>query len=116
MIIPVILSGGSGTRLWPLSRKSQPKQFIELAGKESLFYKTAKRVMNSKSFGDILVTCNERHSKFVQKEFKELKTNGEILVEPIGRNTAPAICAISIYAKKNTKKMTLLLLYLLMLI
>jgi len=104
MIIPVILSGGSGTRLWPLSRKSQPKQFIELAGKESLFCKTAKRVMNGGAFSDILVTCNENHSEFVQKEFKNLGVNGNILIEPIGRNTAPAICAISIFAEKKYKE------------
>jgi len=104
MIIPVILSGGSGTRLWPLSRKSQPKQFIKLLGQESLFCKTVKRVINDDAFDNTLVICNKDHSKFVQKEFKNLKVKGNILVEPIGRNTGPAICAISMLAKDKYKE------------
>jgi mannose-1-phosphate guanylyltransferase len=101
MIIPVILSGGSGTRLWPLSRKSKPKQFIKLTGEKSLFHKTAKRVMEDKAFKDILVSCNEKHSEFVQKEFKNLGIKGSIIIEPIGRNTAPAICSISLLAEEK---------------
>lgn len=104
MIIPVILSGGSGTRLWPLSRKSKPKQFINLIGDESLFRRTAKRVLGDKTFGDIVVICNDTHQKFVEKELKDLNVkNNHILIEPIGRNTAPAITAASIFTQDICK-------------
>ena len=59
-IIPVILSGGSGTRLWPLSRKASPKQFINLIDNESLFFKTAKRVMKDKVFTDYETSLREK--------------------------------------------------------
>ena len=59
MIVPVILAGGSGTRLWPLSRKLHPKQFIELIGETTLFQKAVLRL--PKSIGDLLVICNEKH-------------------------------------------------------
>jgi mannose-1-phosphate guanylyltransferase len=105
MIIPVILSGGNGTRLWPLSRKSQPKQFIKLVDEESLFCKTLKRFLNKENFSDIVTVCNKAYINFIKKEFKELNIqNGKILVEPVGRNTAPAITVASLFIEENYKK------------
>ena len=110
MIIPVILSGGSGTRLWPLSKKTQPKQFIKLLGDKSLFYKTLDRVIHDKCFTEPLAICNESHVNFVEKEFSSVGIeNGKILIEPVGRNTAPAIAAISLFAQENCSKDDVLL-------
>jgi len=61
MIIPIILSGGSGTRLWPLSRGSYPKQFLPLASKKSLFQETLLRVSDRNFFSEPIIICNEAH-------------------------------------------------------
>ena len=93
-IIPVILSGGSGTRLWPLSRSMRPKQFINLVGEESLFQATVKRIQQIEDIGDPLIICNEEHRFMVAEQLQELESpQNTIILEPVGRNTAPAIAA-----------------------
>jgi mannose-1-phosphate guanylyltransferase len=90
MIFPVILSGGSGTRLWPLSRSEYPKQFINLINNESLFQETIKRLPNETE--NPLIICNENHRFIVAEQLRQIdKKNTGIVLEPIGKNTAPAV-------------------------
>ena len=90
MIVPVILSGGSGTRLWPLSRKLYPKQFINLVNETTLFQDTILRL--PKDVAEPLIICNEEHRFLAAEQLREIgkKTKG-IILEPEGRNTAPAV-------------------------
>jgi len=90
MIAPVILSGGSGTRLWPLSRKLYPKQFINLVNETTLFQDTILRL--PKDVAEPLIICNEEHRFLAAEQLREIgkKTKG-IILEPEGRNTAPAV-------------------------
>jgi len=90
MIIPVILAGGSGTRLWPLSRKLLPKQFINLINETTLFQDTLLRLPGESS--DALIICNEEHRFLVAEQARQInKSLNSIILEPTGRNTAPAI-------------------------
>ena len=90
-IIPVILSGGAGERLWPLSRKHFPKQFIPLFDGKSLFARTFKRI-ESLSVESYVIVCNEVHQHLVLEEMQKMKINNfELILEPESRNTAPAI-------------------------
>ncbi|MDJ0651846.1 MAG: mannose-1-phosphate guanylyltransferase/mannose-6-phosphate isomerase [Simkaniaceae bacterium] len=91
-IIPVILAGGSGTRLWPLSKKSSPKQFLKLIGSRSLFQEALLRVKEIPSAHEILVVINETHTSICREQLEEIGINNVTLVlEPCSRNTAPAI-------------------------
>lgn len=90
-MIPVILSGGSGSRLWPLSRKHYPKQFLALTGTDTLFQQTLKRLRFDGMQAPVLV-CNKEHRFIVQEQLKQQKLETQaILLEPFGRNTAPAV-------------------------
>ncbi len=93
-IRPVILSGGSGTRLWPTSRAYHPKQFMPLTSERSMIQETALRVSNPERFLAPIVVCNEEHRFTVASELQAagIKPEMEVL-EPVGRNTAPAIAA-----------------------
>ena len=100
MIIPVILCGGSGTRLWPLSRKSFPKQFVPLIGSKSLLQLTLERVsLLSKS---VICVASEEHRFLVAEAMQAAKVQGTVLLEPVARNTAAAmaIAAISTFSAK----------------
>jgi len=90
-IIPVVLAGGSGTRLWPLSRKSHPKQFIKIDNENnSLFQNTFKRL--PKNFSKPIVICNESHRFIAAEQLREIELRPQtIILESIGKNTAPAI-------------------------
>ena len=91
-ITPVILSGGSGTRLWPVSRNLNPKQFLDFFGENSLFQKTALRVKNSDDFHEPIIVCNNEHRFTAAEELQTIKINPRsIILESSGRNTAPAI-------------------------
>ena len=95
-IRPVILSGGAGTRLWPVSRAHHPKQFMPLTSERSMLQETALRVRDPKQFLPPIVACNEEHRFTVASELQEAGITPEIAVlEPVGRNTAPAIAAVS---------------------
>ena len=90
MIVPVVLSGGSGTRLWPLSRKLYPKQFLSLINDTTLFQDTIIRLPEEVS--DPLIICNEEHRFIVAEQLRQIQSNNKgIILEPIGKNTAPAI-------------------------
>jgi len=90
-IIPVILSGGVGSRLWPRSRASQPKQFVDLVGDASLFQHTLRRLA-APHYAAPIVICNEQHRFFVAEQSRQCDiAPADIILEPFGRNTAPAV-------------------------
>ena len=105
-LLPVILSGGSGTRLWPLSREAYPKQFLPLTGDESLLQATVRRLdgVEEEIPGEIsllspLIVCNEAHRFLVAEQFRLLgRTPASIMLEPVGRNTAPALTLAALMA------------------
>ena len=91
MILPVIMAGGSGSRLWPLSRQQFPKQFLTLHGENSMLQATALRLSGLEHQAPMVI-CNEEHRFSVAEQFRANKiTNSGIILEPVGRNTAPAI-------------------------
>ena len=95
-ITPVILCGGSGTRLWPLSRKSYPKQFVELVGEGSLFQQSAQR-LSGPEFADPVIVTNSDFRFTVTQQLSEAGINpGAVLIEPEARNTAPALLAAAL--------------------
>ena len=99
-IFPVILAGGSGTRLWPLSRSIRPKQFIDLIGGSSLFQETLDRVQYIPGVTDPIIVCNEKHRFMVAQQIQEKGTlKSKIILEPVARNTAPAITVAVLYLK-----------------
>src|SRR5688500_18224642 len=99
MLIPVILSGGSGTRLWPLSRELYPKQLLPLVGKGTMLQETLARLAGVPDVGAPLVVCNESHRFLVAEQLLERGTQGQaILLEPVGRNTAPAVTVAAMAA------------------
>ncbi len=98
MLIPVILSGGAGTRLWPLSRELYPKQLLPLVDKETLLQATALRVAGLDAAAPIVV-CNEAHRFLVAEQLRTIDATAQaILLEPAGRNTAPAIALAALAA------------------
>lgn len=105
MIIPVILSGGSGTRLWPLSTRELPKQFLPLVGDRSLFQETLLRLKGIPDLAEPVVVCNESHRFVVAEQLREIAARAEaILLEPEGRNTAPAIAMAALLAMETSSK------------
>ena len=91
-IYPVILAGGSGTRLWPLSRKNSPKQFLPLVSEQSLFQKTLQRLEGLDGVSNPVVVCNEKHRFFVMDQMETLSKSAlAVILEPESRNTAPAL-------------------------
>lgn len=109
-ITPVILSGGSGTRLWPISRKSNPKQFSNFFGEKSLFQKTILRFKNNQNFENPIIVCNEEHRFIVASQLQEIEVIPQkIILEPFARNTASAI-AVASYAVTNSSSKIILIL------
>ena len=100
--LPVIMAGGSGTRLWPLSRELFPKQFLTIEGELSMLQSTAKR-LDGMAFEAPLVICNENHRFLVAEQLRAIDAlqTGRILLEPAGRNTAPAIALAALHATQN---------------
>ena len=99
MLIPVILSGGSGTRLWPLSRELYPKQLLPLVGKGTMLQETLARLTGVGDVGAPIVVCNEQHRFLVAEQLREAGIEStSIVLEPVGRNTAPAIAIAAMAA------------------
>ncbi|MBH98690.1 MAG: mannose-1-phosphate guanylyltransferase/mannose-6-phosphate isomerase [Rhodospirillaceae bacterium] len=98
MIIPIILSGGSGTRLWPSSSFQRPKQFLPLTSKYSLLQETVSRLSNlDVACNSPIIVCNETHKASIEKQLMQIKSEAETLIcEPEGRNTAPAVAAAAL--------------------
>jgi mannose-1-phosphate guanylyltransferase len=106
MIIPVIMAGGSGTRLWPLSRTAFPKQFIALTSSLTMLQETAARI-NGLSGAVPMVICNEEHRFLVAEQMRRQNLQPSILLEPVGRNTAPAIALAAIKVLDDAKTSSL---------
>lgn len=102
-MIPVIMAGGSGTRLWPLSRTAFPKQFLALNSHLSLLQETVERLDGLEAARPIVI-CNEEHRFLVAEQLRQQQTHADILLEPVGRNTAPAIALAALHALKETSK------------
>ncbi len=111
MLVPVLLSGGVGSRLWPVSRESYPKQFLPLTHELSMLQETVKRLQGLEDLSAPLVVCNEEHRFLVAEQFRALKQEtSSILLEPEGRNTAPAVALAAIEAMKTDEQALLLVL------
>ncbi|MGB5325743.1 MAG: mannose-1-phosphate guanylyltransferase/mannose-6-phosphate isomerase, partial [Pseudomonadales bacterium] len=112
MIIPVILCGGSGTRLWPLSRPSYPKQFLDLTGSgESMLQQTVSRLAGLPRLGSALFMCNNENRFLVAQQMLEINAEVEaILLEPEARNTAPAVACAALHAVRQDPAAMLLVL------
>ncbi|SNT82250.1 mannose-1-phosphate guanylyltransferase/mannose-6-phosphate isomerase [Stenotrophomonas sp. CC120222-04] len=109
-IVPVILSGGSGTRLWPLSREAYPKQFLPLVGDDTMLQATWKRVASIAGAAPIVV-ANQEHRFMAAEQLRECKVMPQALIlEPVGRNTAPAIAIAALQALANGDDALLLVL------
>ena len=110
LLQPVILSGGSGTRLWPLSREKYPKQLLPLIGEESLLQGTVRRVegIAGLQVAPPMVVCNEEYRFVIAEQLRLLGKNGVLLLEPVGRNTAPALTMAALEANRNGEDPVLL--------
>jgi len=102
-LFPVILSGGSGSRLWPLSREHYPKPLLPLTSERSLLQDTATRLDSLPEVGDAVYVCNEEHRFLLAEQVAALgKTPETIILEPEGRNTAPALTLAALYLSRST--------------
>lgn len=102
MIIPVILAGGSGTRLWPLSRELYPKQLLSLVDEKTMLQNTILRLMRFPRVHIPMVVCNEEHRFMVAEQLRNIGVpNATIILEPTGRNTAPAVAVAAIKALES---------------
>ena len=113
LIVPIILCGGSGTRLWPLSRKSYPKQFLNFNSKNnySLLQNTVNRVKDKKIFKNPILICNEEHRFIVAEQMRQINIEpAAIILEPFSRNTAPAITLSAFFSIKLEKNSNILIL------
>ena len=109
MIVPIVLSGGSGTRLWPISRSLHPKQFISLINDTTLFQDTILRL--PKNLLDPLIVCNEEHRFLTAEQLRQInKKSSGIILEPFGKNTAPAVALAALNLINTKKDCTLLVL------
>ena len=105
----VIMAGGSGTRLWPLSRAAHPKQFLALHGDDTLLQSTVKR-LETLDIQSSITLCNEEHRFFVAEQLRAINKLGRIMLEPVGRNTAPAIALAALAAVADDNDPLLLVL------
>src|SRR3546814_5094819 len=110
-LLPVLLSGGSGTRLWPLSREAYPKQFLPLAGEDTMLQDTWQRVAELAAGMAPVVVANEEHRFLAAEQLRQMGVeHATILLEPVGRNTAPAIAAAALQASAQGEDPLLLVL------
>ena len=103
LVQPVVLSGGSGTRLWPLSREKYPKQLLSLVGEDSLLQATVRRVVGTPgvTLAAPMVVCNEEYRFVIAEQLRLLGESGTVVLEPCGRNTAPALTLAALAAIKG---------------
>jgi mannose-1-phosphate guanylyltransferase / mannose-6-phosphate isomerase len=108
LLVPVILSGGAGTRLWPLSREMYPKQLLALTGKQTMLQDTVLRLAGIAGAAPPIVVCNEAHRFTVAEQIRALGMGASaILLEPAGRNTAPAVALAALRAQQIDPQATL---------
>lgn len=103
LIQPIVLSGGSGTRLWPLSREKYPKQLLPLMGQDSLLQATLRRVegVANAQLAPAVVVCNEEYRFVIAEQLRAMGKPGTVLLEPVGRNTAPALTLAALQASQG---------------
>jgi mannose-1-phosphate guanylyltransferase/mannose-6-phosphate isomerase len=99
-IYPVILCGGAGTRLWPASRPARPKQFIDLISDLSLFQETVRRVAPLADGGRIIVVAGRGHQAYIEAQMSALGLEGDLVLEPVGRDSAPAMAAAALWIER----------------
>jgi len=98
-LIPVVLAGGSGTRLWPLSRDLFPKQLIRLTSDQTMLQNTVRRLSGLDNLNDPIIICNERNRFMTAEQLRAIQVSPEaIILEPVGRNTAPAVAVAALKA------------------
>src|SRR5580658_5710732 len=98
LIYPVILSGGSGTRLWPMSRSAYPKQLLPLLSQSSLLQESVRRVADPEQFAAPLILANDEHRFIIAEQLRQIDVKPQtIMLEPIARNTAPAAAAAALW-------------------
>lgn len=110
VIIPVILAGGSGTRLWPLSRECQPKQLLPLVNDKTMLQNTLLRVQGLKEISDPIVVCTEELRFMVAEQIRAIGATATIIIEPVGRDTAPAVAVAALDAIRQNENAILLVL------
>lgn len=109
MLIPVVMAGGSGTRLWPLSRKLFPKQFLPLNSEATMLQATLNR-LEGLEIGESITICNEEHRFIVAEQLRRAGELGKIILEPMGKNTAPAVALSALVAQSDQDDPLLLVL------
>src|SRR6478736_7528101 len=100
-IVPVILCGGAGSRLWPVSRQALPKQFLPLVTGRTLLQDTALRAKDASAGATPIIVCNEAHRFLVQDQLAEIGVSARILLEPAGRSTAAAVAVAALACEKE---------------
>ncbi|WP_069383344.1 mannose-1-phosphate guanylyltransferase/mannose-6-phosphate isomerase [Halomonas caseinilytica] len=108
-LCPVIMAGGTGTRLWPLSRELNPKQFLPLIDERSMLQSTVER-LNGMLHAEPIIICNEQHRFLAAEQLRQLEKAPSIILEPVGRNTAPAIALAALHALEREDDPMLLVL------
>lgn len=110
MLLPVVIAGGTGSRLWPMSRELQPKQFLSFHQGGSMLQNTISR-LDGLDVTDPIVICNEDHRFLVAEQLRQMhKLAGNIILEPVGRNTAPAITLAALHALETGEDPVMLIL------
>ncbi len=107
--VAVIMAGGSGTRLWPLSRSSHPKQFLKVNTENTLIQETVIRLKDLE-IDSMITICNEEHRFFVAEQLKDINSKSDIILEPVGKNTAPAVALAALLNKDKVDDSLLLIL------
>ena len=103
LIVPVLLSGGTGSRLWPLSREAYPKQLLSLLGEKTLLQQTAMRTADKTIFSSPMVVANAEHRFVIGEQLREAGIDdAKIILEPLGRNTAPAVAVAALIAMERS--------------
>jgi mannose-1-phosphate guanylyltransferase/mannose-6-phosphate isomerase len=109
-IVPLIICGGAGTRLWPASREGRPKQFLPLLGKHSSFQQTLRRVGDPQIFARPVVVASHEHRFLIAEQCQEIGMEADILLEPIRRDSAPAIAAGAYFIRRRDPEAVVLVL------
>ncbi len=110
-IVPAVMCGGSGSRLWPMSRALYPKQLLPLTSERTMLQETVARVSDTARFAAPILICNDEHRFLIAAQMQEVQApHGGILLEPAGRNTAPAVALAALHAMKDDPDAMLLVL------
>ena len=109
-IIPVIMCGGAGTRLWPVSRESMPKQFVSLVGDRSTFQQVMGRVADVEMFARPIVITNAEFRFVVAEQLRECGITADIVLEPVRRDSGPAVAVASVLARQRDNEAVVLVL------